>query len=149
MKLMEITRNKKAFFDYEILEMIEAGILLKGYETKSIRANKINLKGGYVTFRNEEAWLEQVDISPYQPKNQPEENTKKPRKLLLNKREIVKLVGQSETPGLTVVPLKVILNHNRIKIIIGLCRGKKQFDKRETIKKRATDRELRRTVKMR
>lgn len=147
LSMMELMRNKKAFFDYEILEEFQAGIVLKGYEAKAIRSKKVNLKGGYVSFRNDEAWLTNIQIDPYQPKNQPEADPKAPHKLLLEKREIAKLISQAETTGITVIPLKLILKNNRIKIVIGLCRGKKKFDKRETIKKRELDREIKRRIK--
>ena len=144
---MELAKNKKAFFDYEILETMEAGIVLEGYEVKAVRAKQLNLKGGYVSIRSTEAWLENVLITPYQPKNQPTENSKRKRKLLLNRREIDKLEHQAKTPGVTLVPLKVFLKNHRIKLEIGVCRGKKQHDKRETIKRRETDREVRRHIK--
>lgn len=143
----ELTRNKKAYFDYEILEKYDAGIILKGYEVKSIRQRKVNLRGSYVSFRNGEAWLMNVTIAPYQPKNEPEESGLRQLKLLLNKREIAKLIHQSEVPGMTVVPLRIFLKNHRIKIEIGLARGKKSFDKRETIKKREALREVARRFK--
>lgn len=147
---MELARNKKAYFDYEVLETYTAGLVLQGHEVKSIRNHQINLKGGHVSFKNNEAWLENVQIAPYQPKNQHEEgNEKRKRKLLLQKREIAKLENQSEAAGITIVPLRVFLKNQRIKIEIGLCRGKKQYDKRETIKKKSLDRELKRSIKIR
>lgn len=144
---MELAKNKKAFFDYEILETIESGIVLDGYEVKAIRLKQLNLKGGYVSIHNGEAWLENVLIATYQPKNQPTENGKRKRKLLLKRKEIDKLENQAKTPGVTLVPLKVFLKNHRAKLEIGVCRGKKQHDKRETIKHRDLDRELRRQIK--
>jgi len=105
------------------------------------------LKGGHISFRNGEAWLENVEIQAYQPKNQSLENLKRKRKLLLRRKEIDKLEHHSETPGITVIPLRVFLSNHRIKFEIGVCRGKKQHDKRETIKKRELDREMRRRMK--
>jgi SsrA-binding protein len=144
---MELAKNKKAFFDYEILDTFDAGAILHGYEVKSIRAKQINLKGGHVSIRNGEAWLENVQIAAYQPKNQPEENGKRKRKLLLNRKEIDKLEHQTKSPGVTIVPLKVFLLNHRIKIQIGVCRGKKQHDKRESIKKKDIERDLRQRMK--
>lgn len=137
---MELAKNKKAYFDYEVVDTYDAGIVLKGYEAKAIRTGKIQLKGGFISFRNEEAWMENVTISPYQPKNQPEESGQRKRKLLLQKKQILKIITQSEEAGMTVIPLKAIAQNHRIKIVIGLCRGKKKFDKRESIKKRELDR---------
>ena len=145
---MEIIKNKKAYFDYEILAKYDAGLMLRGHEVKAIRAKKVNLKSGYVSIKNNEAWLENVQIDPYQPANQPEENRKRKRKLLLNRREIDKITPQSETPGITLVPLKIFSQNNRIKIQIGICRGKKKHDKRATIKKRELDRELKKKFKL-
>ncbi len=143
---MELIRNKKAYFDYEILAKYDAGIALHGYEAKAVRQKKVNLKSGYVSIRDGEAWLENVQIDPYQPNNQTDENRKRKRKLLLNRREIDKITPQSETPGITIVPLKIFLKNNRVKVCIGICRGKKKYDKRETIKKREMDRALRRQI---
>ncbi len=139
---MEIIRNKKAYFDYEILDKFTAGAVLRGYEAKAIRAKKIHLKGGHVGLKNNEIFLENVQIDPYQPKNQPEENPRKKRKLLLNRREIDKISTFLDKPGITAVPLNVFLSNGRIKFTIGICRGKKKHDKRATIKKRELDREL-------
>jgi SsrA-binding protein len=144
---MELAKNRKAFFDYEVLDKFEAGMVLHGYEVKAIRNKLINLKGGHVSIRNGEAFLDNVLISPYQPKNQPEENGKRKRKLLLQRKEIDKLEHQLKTPGITIVPLKVFIKNNRLKLQIGVCRGKKQHDKRNTIKNRETDREIRRRMK--
>ena len=122
-------------------------MVLHGYEVKAIRAKQINLKGSHVSIRDGEAWLENVQIAAYQPKNQPEENGKRKRKLLLNRKEIDKLEHQAKMPGTTIVPLKVFLLNNRIKIKIGVCRGKKQHDKRESLKKKDIDRELKKRMK--
>ena len=144
---MEFAKNRKAFFDYEILDKYEAGIVLKGYEVKSIRNGRLNLKGGYVTLRDGEAWLTNIEIQPYQMANQDVENLKRKRKLLLNKREIAKLEHHSNTPGTTIVPLRMFLKGRTIKVQLGVCRGKKQHDKRNVIKNRDLDRELRRRLK--
>jgi SsrA-binding protein len=144
---MELAKNKKAYFDYEILNDYEAGMVLKGHEVKAIRKKMVNLKGGYVSIRNNEVWLESIHISPYQIKNQPEENGSRKVKLLLQKREIAKIEHQSSEPGVTIIPLKIFLKGNKLKLKIGICRGKKKFDKRSTIKNRESDREIQRRFK--
>lgn len=146
---MEFVKNKKAYFDYEILDTFDAGIMLRGYEAKAIRQKKVNIKSGYVSIRDGEAWLENVQIDPYQPHNQPDDNRKRKRKLLLNRREIDKITPQCDSPGITIVPLKIFLHNHRIKVHIGICRGKKKHDKRETIKRRQMDRDLRQQFKTR
>ncbi len=146
---MEIIKNKKAFFDYEIIDKFEAGLVLHGYEVKAIRAKKIQIKGGFISVKNNEAWLENVQISPYQPANQPDGNGKRKRKLLLNRREIDKVNSFLDTPGISIVPLKIFTLHGRIKVQIGVGRGKKKHDKRETIKKREMDRDLQQSYKTR
>ncbi|MBT5015854.1 SsrA-binding protein SmpB [Candidatus Peregrinibacteria bacterium] len=146
---MEPIKNKKAFFDYEIVDKFEAGLVLHGYEVKSIRAKKIQLKGGFVSVKNNEVWLENVQISPYQPANQPQDNGKRKRKLLLNRREIDKIISFSDNPGISIVPLKIFTSHGKIKLQIGIGRGKKKHDKRETIKKREMDRDLQQRFKTR
>lgn len=141
----EILRNKKAYFNYEVLDTYDAGMVLHGYEVKAVRQKHINLGGSYVSIHNGEVWLENATIAPYQPKNQPPqtiENGSRKRKLLLNKREIIKLITQSEAPGTTVIPLKIFLQDQRIKLTIGVCRGKKQHDKRASIKKREEQRQM-------
>ena len=144
---MELAKNKKAFFDYEVLDKFEAGIILHGHEVKSIRQKKANLKGSYVSFYNGEAWMENVHISLYQANNEQGlkdgGNPLRKRKLLLQRREIDKLKHQSDTPGVSVIPLKLFLKNNHIKVQIGICRGKKQHDKRAVIKNRETDRQIR------
>lgn len=141
----ELLRNKKAYFNYEILQTYDAGIVLKGYEVKAIREKKINLSAAYVSFRNGEVWLENAPIAAYQPKNQPapsEESGVGKVKLLLNKREIAKLIPQCETPGVTAVPLRIFIQNQRLKLTLGVGRGKKQHDKRATIKKREEQRQM-------
>jgi SsrA-binding protein len=146
-----LAKNKKAYFDYEILDTFEAGIVLEGWEVKSIRNKRANLKGSYVSFRGDEAWIEKMHISAYQAANHPDGNTEdsasRRRKLLLNRREIDKLQNQSNTAGIAIIPLKLFLKNNRVKVAIGVGRGKKRHDKRESIKRRDTDRDLRRQLK--
>lgn len=139
--------NKKARFDYQILETYEAGIELRGFEVKAVRAGKANLTGSYAVVKDGEILLLNADIQPYQPKNTPADyNPRRTRKLLLRKDEIKELIGKTKQ-GLTLLPLKVYNKGRFIKIEIGLGRYKKKTDKREIIKKRETEREIRRTLK--
>ena len=143
-----LTKNKKAYHDYRILEEFEAGLVLNGQEVKSIREGRISLKGSYIVIREEEAFLIGVNIPPYQPKNAPEDyNPKRSRKLLLTKKQIKYLMGKSNERGLTLVPLKVYTKKGLIKLKFGVCRGKKKWDKRKKIKDREIDRNLRRRLK--
>lgn len=141
-----IIQNKKAYFDYQILETYEAGIELKGFEVKAIKSGRINLAGSYVVIRNNQAWLLNADIAPYQPKNMPADyDSKRTRRLLLNKSEIKNLIGRTQEKGLTLMPLKVYTKgkQQRIKIEIGLAKSRKRYDKRELIKKREVGKEMR------
>jgi SsrA-binding protein len=142
--------NKKAYFNYKIEEKFEAGIILTGNEVKAIKNGKINLTGSYVIIKNEEPFLIGAKIPPYQPKNVPlEYNPERPRKLLLHKKEINYLIGKTKEKGLTLIPLKVYTKDTKIKLEFAIARGKKQFDKREIIKKRAIQKELERELKLR
>lgn len=145
---MEI-KNKRAYFDYEILEEYEAGIVLKGTEIKSIRKGKANLKDSYAIIRNNEAYLLNMHISHYEQGNIFNHDETRTRKLLLHKREIMKIRDSLETKGLTLIPLKLYFNSNCAKILIGLARGKKTYDKRESIKKRENLIEIKRELKNR
>lgn len=146
--MKEITKNKKAYFNYEILEKLIAGISLIGQEVKSIKSGRISLKATYVVLRNEEAFLIGANIPPYQPKNAPKDyNPERSRKLLLKKSEIKYLIGKTKQKGLTIVPLRVYNIRGKIKLELGLVRGKKKFDKREIIKKREREREIKRILK--
>lgn len=143
-----ISDNRQARYLYEILEAYEAGIELVGTEVKSIRAGKVNLRDGYAFIRNGEAWLSNVHISPYQAGgNYFNHEARRVRKLLLHKKEINKLIGQTEQKGLTLVPLKMYFKKGRVKIAIGLGKGKKLHDKRETVKKRDDQRAMARAMK--
>ncbi|MDB9494855.1 SsrA-binding protein SmpB [Spirulina major CS-329] len=143
-----ITDNRKARFLYEILETYEAGIALVGTEVKSIRAGRVNIRDGYGLMRNGEAWLLNVHISPYDASAAYfNHDPRRTRKLLLKKQEINKLVGKLEQQGLTLVPLKLYFKRGKVKVALGLGRGKKLHDKRETVKKRQDDRDIRRTLK--
>ena len=145
----DIITNKKAYFNYEILETYEAGIELKGFEVKAIKTGKASLLGSFVVIKNGEAWLLNADVSPYQSSNTtPDYDPKRTRRLLLKKEEIKDLVGKTHENGLTIVPLKLYNKNGKIKVEIGIARGKKKTDKRETIKKREWSR-LRRNIETR
>ena len=140
--------NKKAYFNYQILEKFEAGIVLAGYEVKSIKSGRINLAGSYVIIKNEEAYLINASIPPYQPKNVPPEyDPSRQRKLLLKKKEIKYLIGKTRQKGLTLVPLKMYTKKRKVKLEFGVAKGKKKADKRELIKKREVKREIRKALK--
>ncbi len=142
--------NRKALFNYEILEKFEAGLVLIGTEVKSIKSGRINLAGSYVVVKNEEAFLIGAKIPPYQPKNAPADyNPEKSRKLLLNKSEIKYLIGKTAEAGLTLVPLKVYTKNATIKLQFGIGKGKKKWDKREAIKKRETNRKIKEELNLR
>jgi SsrA-binding protein len=143
----EVANNRKARHDYNILETYEAGIALTGTEIKSVRASKMNIKDGFVQARNGELWLENVNISIYDQGNIFNHDPLRNRKLLLHKKEIRKISSSIQEKGITVVPLKVYLKHGFAKVLIGIAEGKKQYDKRETIKKRDQEREIRRVMK--
>lgn len=144
---MESVKNRKAFFDYEILEKFTAGIELLGLEVKAIRAGKISLQGAFVVLRGGEAFLIGANVPAYQPKNAPHEyDEARPRKLLLTREEIAELQKAEQTKGLTIVPVSVYNKGRLLKVDIAIARGKKQFDKRESIKKRDTERELKREL---
>ncbi len=146
--MKEISRNKKAYFNYEILERFEAGISLNGQEVKSIKSGRINLAGAYVVIRGGEAYLLGANVPPYQPKNAPADyNPERSRKLLLKKAEINYLIGKTKQKGLTTIPLRVYNIRGKIKLEFGLGKGKREIDKRETIRKRETEREIRRVFR--
>jgi SsrA-binding protein len=143
-----LVENRKAYFNYEILEKIEAGIELLGLEVKSLKNGKANLEGGHIVVRGGEAFMTGVTISPYQQNNTPKEyDPMRNRKLLLTKKELHDLSEIEKQKGLTIVPLSVYNKGRKLKLELGVARGKKQFDKRESIKKRDTERELRRDQK--
>ena len=147
--MVVIAKNKKAFHDYEILERMEAGLELLGSEVKAIRMGRVNLKDSFVKFMKGEAFVFGVHISYMETVNphfRPDE--KRPRKLLLHRKEIDKWFGKVKTEGLTVVPLKLYFNRKNIaKMEIGLARGLKKYDKREELKKKQADMESRRAIK--
>lgn len=145
---MILLENKKAHFDYEILEKLEVGLELLGREVKSLRNKQGSLAGTRAIVRGGEAFLVGMAITPYQTKNRPGEIAEQRTiKLLLKKKEINYLAGKSEEKGLTIIPLNIHTLGKKIKAEIGLARGKKKFEKREKIKKRDTEREIRREMK--
>ena len=137
---MEIL-NRKAKYSYFIEEELECGIELLGSEVKSIREGSCNIKDSYARIRNNEVYLLNMNISEYKEGNIFNHDPKRTRKLLLHKNEILKLASKIEQDGLTLVPLKLYFNKNKVKILLGLCKGKKTYDKRETIKERDLKRE--------
>lgn len=140
-------KNKKAYFDYEILEEIEAGIVLTGTEIKSIRNGNANLKDSYAVVRNNEVYLLNMHISGYKEGNIFNHEEKRTRKLLLHKKEILKLRDKINLNGYTLVPLKLYFKGNKVKILLGLAKGKKIYDKRESIKERDINREIKKEWK--
>lgn len=143
---MEIS-NKKATYDYFVEETYEAGIALKGTEIKSIRNGSANLKDSYAVIKKGEAYLLNMHIAPYEKGNQFNHEERRTRKLLLHKKEIDKIAGKITTEGYTLIPLKLYFKKNKVKILLGIAKGKKTFDKRETIKKRDLEREARKEFK--
>ena len=139
--------NRKATFDYEILETYEAGLELLGFEVKAIRAGRINLVGGFVVPRGSELWLTNVSIPAYQPSNTPRGyDAERSRRLLLHKSEIATLIGKSKEARLTLIPIRVYSKDRRIKVLIGVARKNRKEDKREAIKRRDVEREVRRAL---
>ncbi|WP_459195378.1 SsrA-binding protein SmpB [Wukongibacter baidiensis] len=145
-----IANNKKARHEYFVEETYEAGISLKGTEVKSIRLGKVNLKDGYAEVKNGEVILQNVHISPYEKGNIFNVEPTRPRKLLLHKREIRKLIGYINQKGLTLIPLKLYINdRGLVKLQLGVCKGKKLHDKRDTIAKRDSDRRIQKELRQR
>ena len=143
-----LAENRKVYFNYQVLEKFEAGLVLIGQEVKSIKLGRVHLAGSYVVLKDNEFYLIGVNLPPYQPKNAPSDyNPERPRKLLLKKQEIKYLIGKTKQRGLTLVPLRVYTKRGKIKIEFGIVRGKKKFDKREKIKKREAEREMKRSLK--
>lgn len=145
---MALIKNKKVYFDFTVIEKFEAGIELFGFEVKSLKDGQGSLFGSYVIIRGNEAFLVNAQIPPYQTANTPKSyDPQRIRRLLLNKKEISALLGSEKQKGLTIVPLSLYNKGRKIKVEIAIVRGKKEYDKREVIKKRDTDRELQRTLK--
>ncbi|HEX7592887.1 MAG TPA: SsrA-binding protein SmpB [Anaerolineae bacterium] len=144
-----LATNRKAYHDYHIEETQEAGVVLTGTEIKSVRAGSVNLRDSYAQVRNGELWLSNVHIAPYEPASKQNVDPYRDRKLLMHRKEILRLFGRVQEKGLTLIPLRMYLNKNRAKVEIALARGKKQYDKREAIAKRDSAREIERAVKER
>ena len=142
-----IAQNRKARHDYDILETIEAGIVLKGTEIKSIRRGQISLQDGFAGFNGEELFLYNVHIPHFTEGNQFNHDPLRTRKLLMKKKELRRLIGLSQQPGHTLVPLKVYIKNGVAKVLIGLARGKKQYDKRESLKRKDQKRDIQRALK--
>jgi SsrA-binding protein len=137
-----ITRNRKALHNYFVDERYEAGIVLLGTEVKSLRDHKVQLVDAYARFDNNELWLLNAHINPYALGTHTNHEPMRPRKLLMHKRELRRLRNKSEQAGVTLIPLSLYIKDGRIKCELGLCRGKKQFDKRESIRKREAARDI-------
>lgn len=140
-------KNKKAFHDYHVLEEYEAGIVLNGDEVKSIKAGQANLKGSFVDVQKEEAFLNEAHISKYKHSSRKESNPTRKRKLILHKKEIIKIDQAISQQGVTAIPLGLYSKKGLIKMKIGICRGKKLHDKRETLKKRSQEMEIKKQLK--
>ena len=141
-----IATNRKARHDYFIEDTYEAGIVLTGSEIKSIRAGQVNLRDSYATIRDGEMWLVNTHISPYQQANRQNHEPRRERKLLMHRREINRLVGKLQEKGLTLIPLKIYLKNSRAKVELGLARGKRLYDKRQTMRARDDRRQMDRAL---
>ncbi len=138
-----VATNRKAYHDYFIVETYEAGIVLTGTEIKSVRASRVSLREGYVLPKDGELWLMNVHIAPYEHGGIWDHDPKRPRKLLLHRREIDKLLGKVRERGYTIIPLRMYLKRNRAKVEIALVKGKRKYDKREAIARRDEERRMR------
>ncbi|RMC51105.1 SsrA-binding protein SmpB [Lactobacillus sp. ESL0225] len=143
-----VAQNKKAHHDYFVKDTFEAGIALTGTEIKSVRARRINLRDGYVQIINGSAFLENVHISEYKQGNRYNHEPLRSRRLLLHKKELLRLAKAQAERGIAIIPLKVYIKHGFAKVLLGVGQGKKKYDKRETIKKRDQEREIRRQYKI-
>ena len=143
-----IASNRKARHEFHVLDTMEAGIVLQGTEVKSLRDGKVNFQDAFARFNGSELWLYNLHISPYESGNRFNHDPVRPRKLLLHRRELRKLIGQVEQKGLTLVPLDLHFSRGKAKVNLGLVRGKKLHDKRETLKKRAEERDMAREYKV-
>ena len=142
-----VAQNKKARHDFSIVDTIEAGIVLTGTEIKSVRAARIQLKDGYAQIKNGEAWLLNVHIAPFEQGNIWNQDPDRIRKLLLKKKQITKLENDLKGTGMTLVPLKVYLKNGFAKVLLGIAKGKHDYDKRESIKRREQGRDIKRIIK--
>ena len=147
MSVQVIAKNRKAYRDYEILDRFDAGLVLIGTEVKSIRAGGASLKESFARIKESEVWLENCHIAPYTHGNIQNHEPRRPRKLLLRRREINKLIGSTKKSGLTLVPLQMYLSNGRIKLELALARGKRKYDKRETARRKAIQRDIETALK--
>lgn len=146
-KAKKLAENRRAYYDYQILETYEAGLVLRGYEVKAIKTGHVSLRGSYVVIKNGQVYLINAVIPPYQPANTPDNyDPERSRKLLLKQSEINSLIGKSKQKGLTLVPLRLYTKRGKIKIEFALGRGKRKIDKREEIKKREFKRRIKKSV---
>ena len=144
-----IAENRKAFHDYHLLETFEAGIALMGTEVKAIREGRVNLRDSFARVEGGEVYLYNVNISPYSHRGYADHEPLRRRKLLLHRDEIRKLIGKTVVKGMTLVPVRLYFKGGRVKVAVSLAKGKKEFDKRETLKQREVDRETRAAIKSR
>jgi SsrA-binding protein len=138
--------NRRALHEYHVLDRIEAGIELRGAEVKAIRDHRCSLTGAYAEIKNNEAFLSGFHVQPYEHARVEDHNPLRPKKLLLHRREIDRLLGQTSAAGMTLIPLKLYFRRGRLKVELGLCRGKQRADKREAIRRRTAEREARRAM---
>jgi SsrA-binding protein len=146
-KQRDVAVNRRAYHDYFIDEKLEAGIMLTGPEVKSMRNGRTNLRDGFVRIDGNEAWLENVHISPYAEANLMNQEPMRARKLLLHRKEISSLIGKVRQKGYTLIPLRVYFSRNHAKVEVGLARGKRQYDKREAMAERDAKREIERAMR--
>ena len=146
-KERDVAVNRRAYHDYFVDEKYEAGVVLTGTEVKSLRAGRCNLRDGFVRIDRNEAWLENVHISPYAQGNLMNHDPLRPRKLLLHRKQISTLIGKVRQKGYTLIPLRVYFSRNHAKVEVGLARGKREFDKREAIAERDAKREIARAMR--
>jgi SsrA-binding protein len=142
-----IAENRKAYHDYHLLETFEAGVVLLGTEVKAIREGRVNLRDSFARINDGEVYLFNVNISPYSHRGYADHEPLRQRKLLLHRDEIRKLIGKTVEKGMTLVPVRMYFKNGKVKVAVSLAKGKKEYDKRETIKRRDTDRETRAAVK--
>ena len=144
-----IAQNRKARHDYTVIETIEAGMVLKGTEIKAIRNRRVNLKDGYIRVRDGEAFLVNVHISPYEQCNLFNHDPLRTRKLLMHKKQIAKLTAETKNTGITLIPLKLYIKNGFAKVLVGVAKGKKQYDKRQDLKQKDMNREINRSLRER
>lgn len=142
-----ISVNRRARFDYEISETLEAGLVLQGTEVKSLRQGQVSLKDAYADIEDGEVYLLHAHIDPYDQGNRFNHDPERPRKLLLHRREIKRLIGKTQERGLTLIPTRMYFTNGRAKIELGLAKGKKHYDKRETLKRRTAQRDIERAMR--